>query len=81
MEAQRHTPWGANAAFVAPLQGIQTYLTMLGASVLIPSVLVPAMGGSTKGGPELVEAAGWRWRQHACLAVCRAGLVQGAAPS
>ena len=32
-----------------PPQGMQTFLTMLGASVLIPSILVPAMGGTTKG--------------------------------
>lgn len=29
------------------LLGFQTYLTMLGASVLIPLILVPAMGGTT----------------------------------
>lgn len=33
------------------LQAFQTYLTMLGSSVLIPSLLVPAMGGTTKGPP------------------------------
>lgn len=30
-------------------QGFQTFLTMLGSSVLIPSLLVPAMGGDSSG--------------------------------
>lgn len=36
-------PW-----WMCILLGMQTFLTMLGASVLIPSILVPAMGGTTK---------------------------------
>jgi hypothetical protein len=37
--------------------GFQTYLTMLGATVLIPILLVPAMGGDTEGAPPSGEAA------------------------
>ncbi|KAI7844268.1 hypothetical protein COHA_002066 [Chlorella ohadii] len=34
---------------------MQTYLTMLGATVLIPSILVPAMGGTTKDLAEVIN--------------------------
>ena len=37
-------PW-----WMCILLGFQTYLTMLGATVLIPILLVPAMGGDTEG--------------------------------
>jgi nucleobase transporter 1/2 len=37
------------------LLGMQTYLTMLGATVLIPSILVPAMGGTTKDLAEVIN--------------------------
>lgn len=33
------------------MQGLQTFLTMLGSTVMIPLLLVPAMGGTTQGKP------------------------------
>ncbi len=49
---------------------MQTYLTMLGATVLIPSILVPAMGGTTNGkllhAPYLLAAAGLAQQAGVC---------------
>lgn len=43
--------------FAPHVQGLQTFLTMLGSTVMIPLLLVPAMGGTTQGKP--ARALGW----------------------
>lgn len=57
-------PW-----WLCLLLGFQSFLTMLGSTVLIPLLLVPAMGGSTKGTyspPRHCHCRGPGW--HVCMA-------------
>lgn len=57
------------APSAAAEQGFQTFLTMLGSSVLIPSLLVPAMGGTSEGAPACQCMAACRHSRHPAAGV------------